>query len=207
MESVYISELPKLSIKTLSRLNLLPDPETEETRTGVVVSTISRLAYSYQISYSVCVCSDGRGGGSLAVSFTTQGERREFQYCLKRKESNLGKGRYFVMTGNDGREFWNLYLCDGYFVPRYCLGRMEYQSQAMSDYWRGIEKLGSCSSVEPLFRKGGKVYYRNSLTAYGRKLLKYYGRINRYYTLIDRPDRNRRRTLELLDYIVSPDPE
>lgn len=80
-----------------------------------------------------------------------------------------------------------LYLYNGYFIPKERLPRgMEYESQAETKYWRGLNRDGNLAVLERIFQKYRKVHYRGTLTRYGDKLSRHYNQISNWIYTIDR---------------------
>ena len=206
MQSIYITDLPTLSLRDLSRLGLLPHPETESARGGEVIITQRVSLSTYKYRFWVEVSSSGRGTGTLSLRHHRQGKEILYTYPLITKESNLPTGGTYFVISFKGHTSTKLYLYDGYLCTRHSLSFLEYETQAQSKRWREIEKEGNINQMERVFRKGGKIHYRGRLTPYGEKLCRYWKQIRRVYTYYTPIPPERRRAIGILSGIMSGNP-
>lgn len=198
MQSIYLSDLPTLSLRDLGRLGLLPHPEREDVKRGEITIShtigLSKSVYCFIVE----VESFGDGRGTLTLQYMRGGEVIRYAYPLIVRESNLPSGGlYFLISFKNNRSN-KLYLYDGYFCPRSSLPFLEYETSAQSKRWREIERDGNINQMERIFRKGGKVHYRGKLTPYGQKLCKYWRQIERVYSSYTTIPKERRRTIGVL---------
>lgn len=188
MQSLYISDLPSLTLREIKQSGLLQDPRTPGLCRGSISLRTRRGDYETgEYSFQVSIQSDGEGGGSLEFDYLLNGQRVRYSYPLVRRESNLPSGgSYFAIKTRTGRGT-KLYLYNGYFIPREDLpGGMEYGSQAETKYWRGLNRDGNLAVLEEIFQKYRKVHYRGTLTRYGNKLSRHYNQISNWIHTIDR---------------------
>ena len=206
MQSIYITDLPTLSLRDLARLGLLPHPETESARGGEVTITqrVSQSKYIYR--FWVEVSSSGRGTGTLSFRHHRKGKEILYTYPLITKESNLPTGGTYFAISYGGHTSTKLYLYDDLLCTRQSLSFLEYETQAQSKRWREIEKEGNINQMERVFRKGGKIQYRGRLTPYGEKLCRYWKQIRRVYTYYTPIPPERRRAIGILSGIMSGNP-
>jgi hypothetical protein len=206
MQSIYISDLPTLSLRDLSRLGLLPQPTRQEIRAGEVVLSHT-IAYSKDVyKFRVEVSSSGRGTGTLSFRHHRQGREILYTYPLITKESNLPTGGTFFVISYRGHTSTKLYLYDDLLCTRHYLSFLEYETQAQSKRWREIEKRGNINQMERVFRKGGKIHYRGKLTPYGERLCRYWEQIRRVYTYYTPIPPHRLRSVGILSGIMSGNP-
>lgn len=198
MQSIYISDLPTLSLRNLGRLGLLPLPDREDAKRGEVTisHTIGLTKSVYR--FVVEVESFGTGTGSLSLQYKRGGQEIRYTYPLIARESNLPSGGSYFQISFRNKMSSKLYLYDGYFCPRSSLSFLEYETSAQSKKWREIEKTGNINQMERIFRKGGKIHYRGKLTPYGEKLCKYWRQIERVYTRYTSIPKERLRTIGVL---------
>lgn len=206
MQSIYITDLPTLSLRDLARLGLLPHPETESARGGEVIITQRVSLATYKYRFWVEVSSSGRGTGTLSFRHHRQGREILYTYPLITKESNLPTGGTFFVISYRGHTSTKLYLYDDLLYTRHSLSFLEYETQAQSKRWREIEKRGNINQMERVFRKGGKIHYRGKLTPYGERLCRYWEQIRRVYTYYTPIPPHRLRSVGILSGIMSGNP-
>ena len=206
MQSIYITDLPTLSLRNLARLGLLPHPETESARGGEVIITQRVSLATYKYRFWVEVSSSGRGTGTLSFRHHRQGREILYTYPLITKESNLPTGGTFFVISYRGHTSTKLYLYDDLLCTRHSLSFLEYETQAQSKRWREIEKRGNINQMERVFRKGGKIHYRGKLTPYGERLCRYWEQIRRVYTYYTPIPPHRLRSVGILSGIMSGNP-
>lgn len=206
MQSIYITDLPTLSLRDLARLGLLPHPETESARGGEVIITQRVSLATYKYRFWVEVSSSGRGTGTLSFRHHRKGKEILYTYPLITKESNLPTGGTYFAIFYGGHTSTKLYLYDDLLCTRHSLSFLEYETQAQSKRWREIEKEGNINQMERVFRKGGKIHYRGRLTPYGEKLCRYWKQIKRVYTYYTPIPPERRRTIGILYGFMSGNP-
>lgn len=206
MRSIYISDLPTLSLRDLSRLGLLPQPTRQEIRSGEVVLSHT-IAYSKDVyTFGVEVSSSGRGTGRITLRYKREGKSISYSYPLISRESNLPTGGTYFVISTDNHTSTKLYLYGGYFYPRSSLSFLEYETSAQSKRWREIEETGNINQMERIFRKGGKIHYRGKLTPYGERLCRYWRQIERVYTYYTPIPRERMRSIGILCEIMRENP-
>lgn len=200
MRSIYLSDLPTLSLRDLEKIGLLPLPTREETRRGNVTLSYSVGESKSVYRFEVEVSSFNDGTGSLFFRYKREGVTIRYSYPLIERESNLPSGGSYWKISYRDRISSKLYLYNGYFFTRTSLPFM-YESSAQSKRWREIEKEGTFNGVEEIFRKGGKVHYRGELTPYGEKLCRNWDKIERVYSIFQIPKGKRRSVSVLWDII------
>lgn len=206
MQSIYISDLPTLSLRDLSRLGLLPQPTRQEIRAGEVVLSHT-IAYSKDVyKFRVEVSSSGRGTGRITLRYELNGQKISYSYPLIQRESNLPTGGTYFVISTDNHTSTKLYLYGGYFYPRHSLSFLEYETSAQSKRWREIEETGNINQMDRLFRKGGKIHYRGKLTPYGERLCRYWEQIKRVYTYYTPIPPHRLRSIGILYEFMSGNP-
>lgn len=180
MQSIHISDLYSLSLKALRRDGVLLSPSQIWNYRGVV--TLSRRSgYSEEsVSFEISLQSSGEGTGSITFEYLRDGTPVKYSYRLEERESNLPSGGSFFVIVDRGREVKKLYLYSGYFVPRHRLRGLEYETQAQSKYWRGVQTDGVLTEVQSLFKPGRKVHYRGRLTPYGENITRHYNQIRNW---------------------------
>lgn len=196
-------ELPTISLKILRKYNLLPDPRKRERKEGSIKYTISYICEVGVYLFNLTSYSNGEGRGEIEIKYQYEG--REFTYSIPLVvvQSNLPSGGEYFVFHYKGKRFDKLFFSGGLLYTRRSLPPdILYIGQSLSKDLRLWEKeVGTTDSINTLFRKGGKIYYRDSLTRYGRKLLKNYPKIRAFFDFNELPEVWRRQ-MSILDTIA-----
>lgn len=117
----------------------------------------------------------------LALSFRyidLAGSVRLENIALLEEPSNLGIGKVlYFLCPYSGRKCRTLYT-DGYvFASRYALKNAVYSYQNKSKKDRAFERMFAFVRPDSPERPGGKITYRGKLTPYGRRVARYYARV------------------------------
>lgn len=109
--------------------------------------------------------------GKITFDYLCDGQPIHYSVDIERRTANIGFGEvYFFRLRHRGKAIYckNLYLYNGLFVPRVMIPDAMYSCQIENKSVRA-----AIYDKEP-FRKYGKTHYNGKLTAYGRRINKFY---------------------------------
>lgn len=109
--------------------------------------------------------------GRITFDYLCNGQPIHYSIDIEKRTANIGFGDvYFFRLMRQGKAIYckNLYLYNGLFVPRVMIPDAMYGIQIENKSVRA-----AIYDKEP-FRKYGKTHYNGKLTAYGRRINKFY---------------------------------
>ena len=161
---VEIENLQRLRVGTLSRY--LSRTEGEVLRYGSLYTDGKPcISFTYRAKEMV-----------LQLRYSVEGQPYSYDIQVEEHSSNLGlEGKYYYFVcPSTSRRCRNLYLYNGYFVSRFAIPRVMYESQGYRSSL--VKSFQTFFGGLDLVKRYGKERYRGRLTPYGKRLQKAYNR-------------------------------